>query len=90
MFQGDEWRRNQDLVDELRQIAADAGRTVAQLVINWTIHRSGVTAALCGAKRPEQVRENAGGMGWKLNVPLLARIDAALARRGPPVSQAAV
>lgn len=90
MFQAEEWRRNQDFVDELRQIAADAGRTVAQLVINWTIHRWGITAALCGAKRPEQMRENDGGMGWKLGQPLLARIDAALARRGPPVSLAAV
>ena len=90
MFQGDEWQKNLDLVDELRTIAADAGRTVAQLVINWTIDRSGVTAALCGAKRPEQVRENAGGMGWTMSKATSARLDAALARRGQPVSQAAV
>lgn len=90
MFQGDEWQKNQDLVDELREIAADAGRSVAQLAINWTIHRLGITAALCGAKRPNQVRENAGGMGWQLSDAMLARIDAALARRGQPVSKAAV
>lgn len=90
MFQGGEWQKNQDLVAELREIAADAGRSVAQLVINWTIRRSGITAALCGAKRPDQVRENAGGMGWQLNEAMLARIDAALARRGQPVSKAAV
>lgn len=90
MFQGDEWRKNQDLVDELRAIAAEAGRTVAQLVINWTIHRPGITAALCGAKRPDQIRENAGAMGWKLSDEMLGRIDAALARRGQPVSQGAV
>lgn len=90
MFQGDEWQKNQDLVDELREIAADASRSVAQLVINWTIHRSGITAALCGAKRPDQVRENVGGMGWQLNEAMLARIDKALACRGQPVSKAAV
>ncbi|HEX7449861.1 MAG TPA: aldo/keto reductase [Pirellulales bacterium] len=90
MFQGDEWCKNQELVDELRAIAADAGRTVAQLVINWTIHRSGITAALCGAKRPDQIRENAGAMGWKLSEAMLERIDAALARRGQPTSRAAV
>ncbi|HJT31322.1 MAG TPA: aldo/keto reductase [Pirellulales bacterium] len=90
MFQGDEWQKNQDLVDELREIAADAGRSVAQLVINWTIHRPGVTAALCGAKRPDQVRENAGGMGWQLSDAALARIEKALVGRGQPVSKAAV
>ena len=51
-----------------------------QLVINWTIHQPGITAALCGAKRPDQIRENAGGMGWRLTPDQLARIDAALKR----------
>jgi aryl-alcohol dehydrogenase-like predicted oxidoreductase len=78
------------LLDELRAIAADAGRTVAQLVINWTIHRPGITAALCGAKRPDQIEENAGAAGWRLSEGQLVRIDAALARRGTPVSRAAV
>lgn len=90
MFQGEEWRKTQDLLDELRAIAAEAGRAAAQLVINWTIHRPGITAALCGAKRPDQIEENAGAAGWRLNEAQLARIDAALARRGTPVSRAAV
>jgi aryl-alcohol dehydrogenase-like predicted oxidoreductase len=60
------------------------------LVINWTIHRPGIAAALCGAKRPDQIEENAGGAGWRLSKKELARIDAALARRGTPVSRAAV
>jgi aryl-alcohol dehydrogenase-like predicted oxidoreductase len=90
MFQGDEWRKTQDLLDELRAIAAEAGRTVAQLVINWTIHRPGITAALCGAKRPDQIEENAAGAGWRLSAAQQERIDAALARRGTPVSRAAV
>ena len=90
MFQGDEWRKNQDFVDELRSIAAGLGKTVSQVVINWTIHRPGITAALCGAKRPDQLRENAGAMGWRLAPRELALIDAAIERRGTPVSRAAV
>ncbi|MEN6450587.1 MAG: aldo/keto reductase [Thermoguttaceae bacterium] len=82
MFQGRELQRNLDLVDRLRGIAQAAGRSVSQLVINWTIHRPGITAALCGAKRPEQIRESAGGSGWTLNAEQLAEIDAALAERG--------
>lgn len=90
MFQGQEWQKTQDLIDELRQIAAEAGRSVAQLVINWTIHQPGITVALCGAKRPDQIEENAGSVGWRLSEAQLARIASALARRGVPASRAAV
>jgi cytochrome P450/diketogulonate reductase-like aldo/keto reductase len=85
MFQGAEWQRNQDLLDELRPIANELGKTVAQLVINWTIHQPGITAALCGAKRPEQI-QTAGAMGWQLTAEQMARINAALFRRGTPVT----
>src|SRR5262249_17020388 len=74
MFHGDEWRKNQDFLDKLRPIAAEAGKSVAELVINWTIHQPGITAALCGAKRPEQIIANAGGMGWRLSADQLARV----------------
>lgn len=90
MFQGEEWEKNQVLLDRLRPIAAEAGVTLAQLVLNWTIHQPGVTVALCGAKRPEQIRDNAGGAGWELTPAQRAAVDAALAARGTPVSRAAV
>lgn len=90
MFQGGEYQKNQDFLDVLRSVAAECGRTVSQVVLNWTIHRPGVTAALCGAKRPEQVRDNAGGTGWRLSAVHLARIAAGLQARGPVVSRAAV
>jgi len=90
MFQGEEWQKNLDLVERLRTIAEEVGKTVAQLVINWTIHREGITAALCGAKRPDQVEENAGAGGWSLTEEELGRVDAALAERGTPATKAAV
>lgn len=90
MFQGQEWQKNQDFLDELRPIAAEAGKTLAQLVVNWTIHQPGITAALCGAKRPDQIEENAQAMGWTLTASQMERISAALQKRGKPVSQSAV
>jgi aryl-alcohol dehydrogenase-like predicted oxidoreductase len=89
-FVGQEWQRNQDLVDQLRSLAAETGRTVAQVAVNWTIQQPGITAALCGAKRPEQIRETARALAWKLSPDELARIDAALARRGKPATRSAV
>ncbi|MBX3414981.1 MAG: aldo/keto reductase [Pirellulales bacterium] len=90
MFQDEEFQKNQDLLDRLRPIAAEARVTLAQLVLNWTIHQPGITVALCGAKRPEQIRDNAGGASWELTTSQTAAIDAALAARGMPVSRAAV
>lgn len=89
-FRGEEWRKNHDLLDVLRPIAAETGHTLAQLAINWTIHQPGITVALCGAKRPDQLRDNAGGMGWRLTDDQLARIDSALQQRGTPEAMRAV
>lgn len=90
MFQGEEWEKNQNLLDDLRRIAAQCGKTVAQVVVNWTIHQPGITSALCGAKRPDQILETSGAMGWRLSPQSLCEIDAALVRRGVPRSRAAV
>jgi aryl-alcohol dehydrogenase-like predicted oxidoreductase len=83
MYQGDEWQKNQDFLNALREAAALTGHTVAQLVINWTIYQPGITAALCGAKRPWQIQETAGAMGWTLTDQQQAQISAAIVARGP-------
>ncbi len=82
MYQGEEWQKNQDFLDELRTIAAEAQRSVAQVVINWTIHQPGITVALCGAKRPVQIRDTAAAMKWKLADDQMRRINLAIADRG--------
>lgn len=90
MFAGDEWQKNQDFLDKLRPLADETGRTLAQVVLNWTIQREGITVALCGAKRPDQILDNAATMTWKLSPDQIARIDAAIAERGDVVSRGAV
>ena len=37
-------------------------------VVAWTMHQKGITAALCGAKRPEQIRDTATAPGNLLRV----------------------
>jgi aryl-alcohol dehydrogenase-like predicted oxidoreductase len=81
-YAGDEWERNQDFIDRLREAATLSGHTVAQLVVNWTFSQPGITSALCGAKRPHQIEETAGAMGWSLSDAQLKIIDAAIAARG--------
>jgi aryl-alcohol dehydrogenase-like predicted oxidoreductase len=82
MYQGDEWQRNQDFVDRLREIASSTGHTVAQLVVNWTFSQPGITSALCGAKRPQQIEETAGAMGWALSTEERAAVEEAISARG--------
>lgn len=90
MFQGTEWQKNQDFLDELRTIAASIGKTVSELVVNWTVQQSGITAALCGAKRGKQITETAAAMTWKLTPDQLQQIDEAITRRGAVVTKSAV
>ncbi len=80
IFRGELWETNQNFVDVLRVIAARLNRTVAQIALNWIIHRPGITAALCGAKRPEQISDNASSMGWQIDAESNAQISAAYSR----------
>lgn len=90
MFHGEEWRKNQDFVDELRSIASDHHKTVAQLVIAWTAQQAGITSVLCGAKRAYQIEETAGALGWRLDATTMERIDRSLRRRGETIAGRAV
>jgi aryl-alcohol dehydrogenase-like predicted oxidoreductase len=87
MYQGEELERNLTFIDQLRKAAAISGHTVAQLVVNWTISQTGITSALCGAKRPAQIDETAGAMGWELSAEQHSMIDAALLARGPAAAK---
>jgi len=62
LFVGEAWANNLGEVERLRALAAAAGCSVAQWAVGWTITRPGVTVALCGAKRPDQIRETAQAM----------------------------
>lgn len=74
-FFGDRYQRNLRLVERLGEIARAYDKTVTQLVINWTTTYPGVTAPIVGAKRPSQVLENAGGVGWTITDEDRTRID---------------
>jgi len=65
-------------VQRLRPIAAEAGLSMAQLAVAWTLQNPNVSAAIVGATRPEQVRENVKAAGVRLDAGLMSRIDEAL------------
>ncbi|MGK5740442.1 aldo/keto reductase family protein [Micromonospora sp. URMC 103] len=65
-------------VQLLRPVAEEVGVSMAQLAIAWTLRQDGVSSAIIGASRPEQVAENAGAAGIRLDAGALARVDEVL------------
>lgn len=82
MYQGDQWDKNQEFVAALQEIAQACDKTVAQLVVNWTMTQPGIAAVLCGAKRAWQIEETAGAMGWRLSPSQADAVEKAIADRG--------
>src|SRR3712207_1876247 len=62
-------------VQELKPLADEAGLTLAQLAVAWTLQNPNVSAAIIGASRPEQVQEAVGAAGVRLEEELLRRVD---------------
>jgi len=55
------------------------GRDLAQLALAWILRLPGISSALIGASRPEQVSENAKASGITADESLLGRIETVLA-----------
>ncbi len=77
-FQPGNHEKVMNFLAEIKPVADERGITLSQLVINWTLHRPGITHALVGARTPQQVEENAGAAGFPLSLNETERIDAAL------------
>jgi aryl-alcohol dehydrogenase-like predicted oxidoreductase len=71
-------------VQQLRPVADEAGLTLAQLAIAWVLQNPNVSAAIIGATRPQQVREDVRASGVALDEGLLRRIDDIL---GPEIER---
>jgi aryl-alcohol dehydrogenase-like predicted oxidoreductase len=65
-------------VQGLQPVADEAGLSMAQLAVAWTLQNPNVSAAIIGASRPEQVSENVKAAGVRLDRGLLDRIDEVL------------
>src|SRR5882724_8707524 len=82
MFGPDHFPRNLAAVEELKAIAARHGKTLPQLALCWTTSNPAIATALVGFRRPEEVEENLGALGWQLSPAEMAEIDAIFAHHG--------
>ena len=67
------------VVDALDTVAAEVGKSVPQVAINWLLGRPTVSSVILGARTEAQLRDNLGAVGWSLAPEQVARLDAASA-----------
>jgi aryl-alcohol dehydrogenase-like predicted oxidoreductase len=66
-FQGDAFKRNLEVVERVKRLAADHSKTAAQIAVNWVLSRDAVTSAVVGVKNVSQLEEVAGSVGWSVD-----------------------
>jgi aryl-alcohol dehydrogenase-like predicted oxidoreductase len=67
------------VVDALDAVAAETGKTVPQIALNWLLQRPTVSSIIIGARNEEQLRDNLAAEGWNLTPEQVAKLDKASA-----------
>jgi aryl-alcohol dehydrogenase-like predicted oxidoreductase len=65
------------VVDAIDQVAAETGKSVPQIALNWLLQRPTVSTVIVGARNEDQLKENLGAIGWTLSADQIKRLDAA-------------
>jgi aryl-alcohol dehydrogenase-like predicted oxidoreductase len=74
-FQGENRERNLELVEQLKQIAAEVGCTPAQLALAWLLHQGDDVVPIPGTRRVQRLEENAEAAEVQLTAEQLERVD---------------
>jgi aryl-alcohol dehydrogenase-like predicted oxidoreductase len=74
-FQGENFRRNLDLVQRISEIAAAKGCSPAQLALAWVLAQGDDIIPIPGTKQRKYLEENVGALGVRLTAADLARIE---------------
>lgn len=65
------------VIDTLFAVAEEAGKTPAQVALNWVLHRPGITAPIIGVRTLAHLQTNLGAAGWSLSESQMARLTQA-------------
>jgi aryl-alcohol dehydrogenase-like predicted oxidoreductase len=74
-FQGENFRKNMQLVERVREIAAEKGVTPGQLALAWLLHQGEDIVPIPGTKRRKYLEENAAATDIELTGEDLKRIE---------------
>ncbi len=64
-------------IDALEEIAAEVGKNVAQVALNWLLQRPTVSSIIIGARNEEQLKQNLESVGWNLTREQVEKLDKA-------------
>jgi aryl-alcohol dehydrogenase-like predicted oxidoreductase len=70
--------RTPEIIEKVRQlkpIADELGISRTTLALAWVLRQTGVSSAIVGATKEEQITENLKGSGVKLDAAVLEKID---------------
>jgi aryl-alcohol dehydrogenase-like predicted oxidoreductase len=67
------------VIDAIDKVAAETGKSVPQVALNWLLQRPTVSTIIVGARNEEQLRQNLAAEGWDLTEAQVAALDAASA-----------
>jgi aryl-alcohol dehydrogenase-like predicted oxidoreductase len=67
------------IVDAMDEIAAETGKSLSQIALNWLLQRPTVCSIIFGARNEEQLRDNLAAVDWKLTGEQVKKLDAASA-----------
>jgi len=67
------------VVDALDEVAAETGKTIPQIALNWLLGRPSIATVIIGARDEHQLRDNLGAVGWSLTSEQVAKLDQASA-----------
>jgi aryl-alcohol dehydrogenase-like predicted oxidoreductase len=76
-FQGDNFRRNLDLVAQVEELAAEKGVTPGQLALAWVLAQGDDVVPIPGTKRVRYLEENVAAVAVELTADDLARLEEA-------------
>jgi aryl-alcohol dehydrogenase-like predicted oxidoreductase len=74
-FEGENFQHNLRVADEVRQIAAEAGATPAQVALAWLLAQGDGIAPIPGTKRVSRLEENVAADDVQLTAAQLAKLD---------------
>jgi aryl-alcohol dehydrogenase-like predicted oxidoreductase len=67
------------VVDALDAVAAETGKSIPQIALNWLLRRPTVSSIILGARNEQQLRDNLGAEDWSLTTEQVALLDKASA-----------
>jgi aryl-alcohol dehydrogenase-like predicted oxidoreductase len=77
-FQGENFRKNLELVEKIKELAAVKGCTPGQLALAWVLAQGDDIVPIPGTKRAKYLDDNLGAVNVRLTADDLAQIDAIL------------